>query len=139
MCELTERQKSLGKFLINNKDSFILRKELLNFPEIRLLYFDETDSYKGIYFKLSARNLTRDIQVLNENIDFPYVIISDSYKGIKIATNKEDFEYLKKEKINLEKRWARFNIKKNKVEKLKENNNNLFKQLSFDFETNGII
>ena len=56
-------------------------------------------------------------QQLNNNTEFPYVIIQNSYNGIKIYRNtKEDFDYLKKEYIKLVKGLARYNTKIQKIQ-----------------------
>lgn len=123
-----ERFKQLGKILLKYKEKFIKRKDLLNIPEVALLYFTSNDYSKDIYFKHSARELTRDIQKLNDDADFPSVIISNSYLGVKIATTEEDYKYLQNDKIKTLKSLQRYY---NKINKISTKN-----QLKFDLTIN---
>ena len=114
---LNTRQQVLARVLLD-QPTWIKRRELLQIPIIATTY--EVETNKDIYFSRAARLLTSDLQQLNNNIEFPYVIIQNSYNGIKIYRNtKEDFDYLKKEYIKLVKGLARYNTK---IEKIQNSN-----------------
>lgn len=111
---LNTRQQVLARVLLD-QPTWIKRRELLQIPIIATTY--EVEANKDIYFSRAARLLTSDLQQLNNNTGFPYVIIQNSYNGIKIYRNtKEDFDYLKKEYIKLVKGLARYNTKIQKIQ-----------------------
>lgn len=111
---LNTRQQVLARVLLD-QPTWIKRRELLQIPIIATTY--EVEANKDIYFSRAARLLTSDLQQLNNNTEFPYVIIQNSYNGIKIYRNtKEDFDYLKKEYIKLVKGLARYNTKIQKIQ-----------------------
>ena len=114
---LNTRQQVLARVLLD-QPTWIKRRELLQIPIIATTY--EVETNKDIYFSRAARLLTSDLQQLNNNTEFPYVIIQNSYNGIKIYRNtQEDFDYLKKEYIKLVKGLARYNTK---IEKIQNSN-----------------
>lgn len=111
---LNTRQQVLARVLLD-QPTWIKRRELLQIPIIATTY--EVETNKDIYFSRAARLLTSDLQQLNNNTEFPYVIIQNSYNGIKIYRNtKEDFDYLQKEYIKLVKGLARYNTKIQKIQ-----------------------
>ena len=111
---LNTRQQVLARVLLE-RPTWIKRRELLQIPIIATTY--EVEGNKDIYFSRAARLLTSDLQQLNNNTEFPYVIVQNSYNGIKIYQNtKEDFDYLKKEYIKLVKGLARYNTKIQKIQ-----------------------
>lgn len=111
---LNERQKVLADVLLSLK-GWTTRKELLKIPEIRIAY--PNNSRNGIYFSANARQLTQDMQVLNESDDFPYVIVQNSYLGVKIYAGEEDDFYLNNEKFKILRALKRINQKLKKVKK----------------------
>ena len=111
--QLNERQLKLASYLEMYKDRWIKREQILH----DLFYIYGIDN-TNIYYSTSGSVLTKDIRALNESDVFEYLIISNSGRGVKIASEEELEEALKTEKINILKKLKRY---WNKVDKARKN------------------
>lgn len=123
--KLNERQLKLASYLEMYKDRWIKREQILH----DLFYIYGIDN-TNIYYSASGSVLTKDIRALNESDVFEYLIISNSGRGVKIASEEELEEALKTEKINILKKLKRY---WNKVDKANKNG-----QITYNFDESSI-
>lgn len=114
MKKLTTRHWKLYKVLKSKAKEGIwaTRKEILQEESLKKYY---PMGEKGIYYEDSAKMLTTDIRELNEHPTIQKIILSNSHKGIKIATKEEAYIQLNKDKANLLKRLSRVYAKYKKM------------------------
>lgn len=113
LSSFNARQKVLIEVLFE-QNTWVKRKGLLKDERMRKVY--GVSGEKDIYFSRAGRLLTADIQHLNISDNFPYVIIQNSYQGIKIYDNQNgEMIYLENERKKLIKGLARYNAKVKKI------------------------
>ena len=104
---LNAREAKLFEFLCVNCNRHIKRKDIARaLPK-------EYPMNGNIYFEASGKTITKDIREINSKVSV--TIISNPYKGIKVATEEELKEYLLKEQIKLAKMWGRLHKKTKKA------------------------
>lgn len=113
---LNDRQKRLYDYLLfrSERGLWTNREQIL----IDLEEWYGAISNTNLYYDANAQQLTKDIRIIN-NSEVEKVIISNSHKGIKVATKEELKAALEKEKISCLKRLKRY---WNKVTKYELNN-----------------
>lgn len=104
------RQNYLYYYLEFNKEVWRKREKILNDLSDIYLYKHQ----ENFNDSTAARLLTKDIQEIN-NSDLGILIISNTKKGIKLATEEEAKEQLRREQIELLSKWKRWH---NKVAKM---------------------
>lgn len=107
---MNKRQTYLYYYLDFNKDKWRKREKILK--DLSDIYFYE--SQPNFNDSTAARTLTKDIQEINDS-DLGVLIISNTKKGIKLATKEEAREQLRREQIELLSKWKRWH---NKVKKI---------------------
>ena len=107
---MNKRQTYLYHYLDFNKDKWRKREKILK--DLSDIYFYE--SQPNFNDSTAARTLTKDIQEINDS-DLGVLIISNTKKGIKLATKEEAREHLRREQIELLSKWKRWH---NKVKKI---------------------
>lgn len=107
---MNKRQTYLYYYLDFNKDKWRKRERILK--DLSDIYFYE--SQPNFNDSTAARTLTKDIQEINDS-DLGVLIISNTKKGIKLATKEEAREQLRREQIELLSKWKRWH---NKVKKI---------------------
>lgn len=111
MTNLNTRQFTLHKYLLKNSNRYLTRQEILN--DLKDVYGYENED--NLYYSKAAVILTKDIKVINENDVIQKIIVSNSKKGIKIATEQEAKEELEKEYNSIIAKLTRYHKKMNKA------------------------
>lgn len=106
------RKKELYNVLRRiNSNRFVDQEEL-----VTLVGLYPSGGSTTFHDSTARRLLTRDIQEINEDPDFPMIIISSpGRKGVKIATNEEASAWVKKQKFPCFKKLKRIAVIENKL------------------------
>lgn len=83
---------------------------------------------KSLYYNDAAKHLTQDIKAINDSFLIQKIILSNSYRGIKIANEEEADIYLSKEKAAI---LNKFKGYYNKLRKMKSDGQ---MRLTFNYE-----
>lgn len=97
--KLTTRQWILYAYLKDHKNEWKQLKDILSDRGLRILYPSPkmTTEFNN---RADRRQLTEDITALKNSDIIQVVILSNSQKGIKIASKEEYLELLQKEKMS---------------------------------------
>lgn len=87
-------------YLKRHQDEYKKLEEILSDPEIRLLY-PTPNPHTEFNNRTDRRQLTADITALKNSDIIQLYIMSDSGKGIKMATDDEYIEHFKREKVSV--------------------------------------
>lgn len=109
--DLNTRQYTLHKYLLKNTSRYLTRQEILT--DLKEIYnYNDSDN---LYYDKSAIMLTKDIKAINKSGIIQKIIISNSRKGIKIATEIEAKENLEKEFHSILNKLTRYYQKRDKM------------------------
>ncbi len=107
---LNDRQKDLYAFLLKRGDEWTHQEDIAY--ALPHWYCPVT---AGDFHNTRERNLmTKDIREINENPDIHKIIISNPYRGIKLATEDEWKKYIEREYISTFKKLKRIRQKESK-------------------------
>lgn len=111
MSELNPRQWALYRFLMEQGDVWTHQEDIAKaLPD----YYAPIEEVKDYHNTRERHLMTKDIRALNDSSVIQKVIISNPSKGVKIATEAEWQECIKREYISVFKRLKRIRNKERK-------------------------
>ena len=111
MSELNPRQWALYRFLVEQGDKWTYQEDIAKALPDWYAPIEETKDYHNT----KERHLmTKDIRIINDSSVIQKVIISNPSRGVKIATEAEWQECIKREYISVFKKLKRIRNKERK-------------------------
>lgn len=111
MSELNTRQWELYKFLKSRGNEWTYQEEIAKaLPD----YYSPIEPTKDYHNTKERHLMTKDIRAINDSSIIQKVIISNPSRGVKIATEAEWQECIKREYISVFKRLKRIRNKERK-------------------------
>lgn len=126
MKELNSRQFVLYQYLKFRSEKGLWTKRERILEDLSEYY--HYNPKKSLYYNEAAKHLTQDIKAINDSFLIQKIILSNAYRGIKIANEAEAAVYLEKEKIAI---LNKFKGYYNKLRKMKADGQ---LRLTFNYE-----
>lgn len=126
MKELNSRQFVLYQYLKLRSEKGLWTKRERILEDLSEYY--HYNPKKSLYYNEAAKHLTQDIKAINDSFLIQKIILSNAYRGIKIANEEEAAVYLEKEKIAI---LNKFKGYYNKLRKMKADGQ---LRLTFNYE-----